>query len=91
MIVNVEYMTSARDVTKKANEQADLNEQTTAGDLLDKLTAKYGSGFKKAVEYKDGVFMFISRKGGGYRSVPGRETVLEDGDSVIFGGVIVGG
>ncbi|MGA2107594.1 MAG: hypothetical protein ABSH25_08110 [Syntrophorhabdales bacterium] len=90
MVINVEYVTNAREVTRKAGEQVNLKERTTVGELLDRLTSRYGLPFKKAIEH-EGAFMFISRKDSGYRSVPAREMELEDGDFILFGGVIVGG
>ncbi len=96
MIVNVEYVTSAAVVTKRRNEQIEIEERANIGDLLEKLIGMYGVQLEKVISVAgnlDGVFVFVSKKSSDFQSMcgAGRESELEDGDRVIIGELLVGG
>jgi MoaD family protein len=46
MKVRVKYLSRARDITKKENEELELSDNSTLRDLVDILISKYGEEFK---------------------------------------------
>jgi len=47
--VNVKYFATLREITGKREEQVELREDSTMGDLLNRLVELHGSGFKNYV------------------------------------------
>ena len=94
MVVNVEYITSVREVTKKQAEKIELEDYSTARDLIEKLIANYGPKFKETIfpagGNKVGVYIAILAKEG-FLALDGLDANLNDGDTVLIGTLLMGG
>ena len=95
MKVKVSYLGYIRVMLGKREEEFDLNENSTLGDLLNILSQKYGEPFRKEVyepglqDLKYGYGVIIN--GLLMARLQGLKTPLKDGDQVILTTLISGG
>jgi molybdopterin converting factor small subunit len=95
MIVNVEYLTTIREITKKHVEKIELEEKATVGDLVSKLIGLYGSSFKEIIfpqgSEKVGVHLAILVEGKDFRLLDDLNTRLNDGNTLMVATIAMGG
>jgi molybdopterin converting factor small subunit len=86
MTVNVEYVTSTRAITNTRKEEVELKEHSTANDLLDKLTAKYGPKFKQTIcPNPSTIYVAVEVGGKGFEQLNNLNTGLNNGANIILG------
>ena len=96
MKVIVDYLGSIKQALGlKQAEQLELKEEASISDLLDYLAAKHGDPFKKSVyeprELDLKPYYILSVNGLLINQLNGIETLLKDGDRLIFMPVVSGG
>jgi len=95
MKVKVSYLGYIRLMLRKQEEELELEENTTLGDLLNLLSQKYGEPFKKEIyepglqDLKYGYGVIIN--GFLMARLQGLKTPLKDGDQIILTTLISGG
>jgi MoaD family protein len=95
MKVKVSYLGYIRNMLGKQEEEFELEEKTTLGDLLNMLSEKYGEPFKKEVyepglqDLKYGYGVIIN--GILMARLQGLKTPLKEGDRIILTTLISGG
>jgi MoaD family protein len=86
--VNVKYLMTFSQVTRKRSETLTLSPGATLDDLISMLYGKYGRKFKKLVESSLGYRSVIIAINGEPKS---RNTVLKDGDEILISYPVGGG
>ena len=93
MVVNVEYLTNVKAITKKLTEDIELAENATVRDLIQKLTARYGMKMKETVlpdGDRIGTYVGVATKGQSFIAVDKLDAKLNDGDVVLIGDMMMG-
>jgi MoaD family protein len=93
--VKVEYLGFIRNMLSKRTEELELHENTTLKELLNHLSERYGSDFKKQVYesgQKDVKYGFVVTVNGVLMDqLRGVDTPLKNGDHVILMSLMSGG
>ena len=95
MTVKVHYISLVKSFTKTSQEEFDITEGTSLGDLLEKIAAKYGKQFSVEVydpAKKEMKSTFVTMVNGVLMDqLNGVKTRLKDGDSIILMSLMTGG
>ena len=95
MVVTVQYITTARQITKKRSEQIALSENATVQDLINKLVETYGTALRKVMVPQGkslaGVFVGNLIKGEALQPAETLDTELHEETTILIGTVVVGG
>ena len=97
MVVNVRYITTVREVTKKQSEKIELEENATMHDLINKLVEIYGGELRKII-LTQGVstvsiacLMGTLANDGAFQPILKLDTKLSEGTTILMGTVVTGG
>jgi len=94
--VKVEYIGHIKEIIKSGRtEELDVSEGASLGDLLLRLSEKYGEPFKRAVYALGDIDVksnfLVTVNGYTVNQLEGLKTKLKDGDNVILTSVVSGG
>jgi molybdopterin converting factor small subunit len=91
LIMNVEvtYFGELRELTQGNQESIPLNEGSNLRDLIDNLTATYGHDFHLCLFHKHRYSILIN--GQNHEVLDGEDTLLKEGDEVVFLEITMGG
>ncbi len=89
MKVESTYFGVLRDLTRLNQETISLKEGSNLKDLIDKLTETYGRDFHLRVYHKNRYVILIN--GQNHEVLDGEETILKEGDGVVFLEITMGG
>jgi molybdopterin converting factor small subunit len=95
MVVNVEYITTLYEITKKYSEKINLAQPATVRDLINNLVEKYGTRMKTSIfpngNQEVGIYIAILAPERGYVAVDKIDASLKDGDTILMGQMLFGG
>ncbi len=89
MEVESQYFGELRDIARLGGETISLGESATLAELLEKLTKAYGEAFQERLDRKDGYIILIN--GQLDEVMDGKDTILKNGDRVVFLPITMGG
>ena len=83
------YIGELRRLTRLNQETISLNEGSRVIDMIDKLTDAYGNDFRLHLDKENSYVILIN--GRHYEILDGMQTVLKEGDKVVFMPITMGG
>ena len=89
MKVESTYFGELRELTRLNQETISLKKGANLKDLIDKLTATHGDDFRIRVFHKNRYSILVN--GQNHEVLDGENTVLKDGDGVVFLEITMGG
>jgi MoaD family protein len=94
MRVTVRYFTVLREITEKREEEIDTEENSTVGDVLKSLNAKYGKEFERYIlsgKRRKGLKLIFLINGQNIEKLEGSKTKFQSGDVLVIMPPVAGG